>query len=118
MSPDRGKVVYSTDPGFADRCPRCGRRPCRCPRPQSLPPEKQTVHIWRDRKGRAGKTVTVVRDLQLAPSDMAALAKRLKSVCGTGGSVKDGNIEIQGDHRDRVAAALQALGYHTRLAGG
>lgn len=117
MPHERNRVVYSTEPG-ARPCPRCGRRPCRCPQPTSLPPHQQTARIQRERKGRGGKTVTVVRDLQLAPEDLAALAKRLKAAIGSGGTVKDGNIEIQGDHRQRVAAELQKLGYRTRLAGG
>ena len=72
----------------------------------------------RDRKGRGGKTVTVVRGLQLSPDDLAALGRQLKKKCGAGGTIKDGNIEIQGDHRERVAAELIKLGYKAKLAGG
>ncbi|MFQ5434604.1 MAG: translation initiation factor [Anaerolineae bacterium] len=112
------KVVYSTDPAFKKRCPRCGSFPCRCPRPKSVPPPQQQPRIFRERKGRGGKTVTVVRDLQLTPDDLAAMGKRLKRLCGAGGAVKDGAVEIQGDHREKVAAELQNLGYKAKLAGG
>jgi translation initiation factor 1 len=62
--------------------------------------------------------VTVVGNLQLSAEDMKALGKRLKQACATGGTVKVGNIEIQGDHRDKVAVELQALGYKTKFTGG
>ncbi|MCA9922230.1 MAG: hypothetical protein KC419_06800 [Anaerolineales bacterium] len=111
-------VVYSTDSAFEKRCLRCGSYPCRCPQPKSMPPEQQTAGIRREKKGRGGKTVTVVMDLQLTPDDLKALGKKLKQQCGTGGAVKDGNIEIQGDHREKVADALQKLGYKTKFTGG
>ena len=111
-------VVYSTDSAAAKRCPRCGSYPCRCPRPKSLPPEKQTAGIRREKKGRGGKTVTVIMDLQLTPEDRKSLAKKLKKACGAGGAVKEDTIEIQGDLRDKVAAELQKLGYKTKFVGG
>ncbi len=76
------------------------------------------AYIQRETKGRRGKTVTVVRNLQLRPEDLKSLGKRLKKVCGSGGTVKDGNIEIQGDHRQQVAAELQKLGYKSKFVGG
>ncbi|MDI7275497.1 MAG: stress response translation initiation inhibitor YciH [Anaerolineae bacterium] len=112
------RVVYSTDPSFAGRCPRCGRDSRRCRSAQSLAPEKQTVRIQRERKERAGKTVTLVRDLQLAPEDLSALARHLKEACSACGTVKEGNTELQGDHRERVAAELRRPGYRAGLAGG
>ena len=118
MPLDERPTVYSTEPDFEKRCPRCGRYPCRCPKPKSLPPQQQTAAISRDRKGRGGKTVTVIRDLQLSPEDLQALARLLKQHCGSGGTVKDGVIEIQGDHRDKVATRLRSLGYKTKLVGG
>jgi translation initiation factor 1 len=111
-------TVYSTGPAFNKRCERCGSYPCRCPKPKSLPPQQQNPRIFRDRKGRGGKTVTVIRDLQLSPDDLTALGKQLKKKCGAGGSIKDGSIEIQGDHREEVAAELIKLGYKAKLAGG
>lgn len=118
MPRDDHPTVYSTDPDFALRCPRCRRDPCRCPKSASLPPGQQTAAILRERKGRAGKTVTVVRDLQLAPEDLQELARRLKQACGSGGTIKEATIEIQGDHREKVAANLRALGYKTKFVGG
>lgn len=118
MPKRKRNVVYSTDSAFAKRCPRCGSYPCRCPQPKSLPPEQQTAGIRREKKGRGGKTVTVVVDLQLTPDDLKALGKQLKKQCGSGGAVKDGNIEIQGDHREKVAAALNKLGFKTKFVGG
>ena len=103
--------VYSTDPR--------ARPAASAPRPPvSLPPAQQTAYIRRETKGRGGKTVTVVFNLQLSPADLKALGKSLKAACGSGGTTKDDSIEIQGDHRDAVAAKLQALGYKTKLAGG
>jgi len=118
MTRKRGNTVYSTDPAYKKRCPRCGSFPCRCPKPKSLPPEQQTAGIRREKKGRGGKTVTVVKDLSLTPEDMKALAKQLKKSVGAGGAVKDGTIEIQGDNRDAVATKLQELGYKTKFIGG
>jgi translation initiation factor 1 len=114
----RPKPVYSTNPDTQTRCPRCGRDPCICPRSRSLPPGQQEAHIRRETKGRGGKTVTVVRNLQLTAADMKALAQQLKRACGTGGTAKEGIIEIQGDQRDQVAALLQQMGYRTKFTGG
>jgi translation initiation factor 1 len=118
MPRDENRTVYSTDPNFSKRCPRCGNYPCRCPKPKSLPPQQQTAAIRREVKGRGGKTVTVIGGLTLTSEDLAALAKNLKQACGSGGTVKDGQIEIQGDHRQKIAARLQALGYKTKFTGG
>ena len=116
--PDRHRIVYSTEAAAGKPCPRCGKAPCRCPSTQSLPPQQQTARIQRETKGRGGKTVTGIGGLQLAPPDLTALAKQLKAACGTGGTVKDGNIEIQGDQRERVAAELKRLGYKVKFVGG
>ncbi|MBP1701975.1 MAG: stress response translation initiation inhibitor YciH [Chloroflexi bacterium] len=117
MPIDEHPTVYSTDPDF-QLCPRCKRSPCRCPKPVSLPPGGQTAAIQRETKGRGGKTVTVIRNLQLNSDDLKALATQLKQACGTGGTVKDGTIEIQGDHREKIASKLRALGYKTKFTGG
>lgn len=118
MQDKKRNVVYSTDSAFANRCPKCGSYPCRCPKPKSLPPQEQTARLLREKKGRGGKTVTLVSDLKLSPEDLDTLAKQLKKVCGTGGTIKEGVIEIQGDHREKIAAELQRLGYKTKLVGG
>jgi len=126
-SMDNVRVVYSTDGGRQDRCPTCGRRPdaCRCNRPRAKPaaskgpalPDDGVVRVWRDRKRRRGKTVTVVAGVE--PARREELAGTLKRLCGSGGTVQDdGTVEIQGDHRERIAAKLGALGYQVKLAGG
>lgn len=115
----QGRVVYSTDPDANRRCPKCGQSPCICrPEKSSLPPNKQVARLWRDRKNRKGKTVTVISGLQLSSADLEALAKQLKTACGAGGTVKEGEIEIQGDHRERIAIKLEELGYKIKLVGG
>lgn len=117
MPRDERPIVYSTEENFR-LCPRCKQYPCRCPKPVSLPPASQTAAIQRETKGRGGKTVTVIRNLQLTGEDLKSLAAQLKQACGTGGTVKDGVIEIQGDHREKVAAKLRSLGFKTKFTGG
>lgn len=78
-------------------------------------PDDGVVRVFREKGGRGGKTVTVVRGL---PGDLAAAATDLKRHCGSGGSVKNGAIEIQGDHREKVIARLQAAGHRVKAAGG
>ena len=76
------------------------------------------ARIWRESKGRGGKSVTLVRGLPMAGPALEQLGKQLRTTCGSGGTVKDGVIEIQGDHRERVAQALAKLGHRAKLAGG
>ena len=85
---------------------------------KSLPPQQQTAYLHRESKGRGGKAVTLVKNLTLSPADMKTLAKKLKAVCGSGGTVKDSVIEIQGEHREKIAAALEKMGYKVKIAGG
>lgn len=114
-----GGLVYSTDSGRM--CPVC-RKPqagCICRAVDGARPAADgVVRVSRESKGRGGKTVTLVRGLALEPAALEALAKRLKSLCGSGGTVKDGVVEIQGDHRERVVEALAQLGHRVKLAGG
>ena len=111
------RIVYSTDPTPVDLCPRCGHSPCICQK-VDLSPQQQTAYVQRDRKRRAGKTVTVINGLQHSPATFKALLKMLQTTCGAGGTLKDGELEIQGDHRERVAEKLRELGYKVKLAGG
>ena len=76
------------------------------------------VRIMRDRKQRGGKTVTVITGVPVSDDALTALAQQLKKLCGSGGTLKDGVIEIQGDHREKVQAKLTELGYKVKLAGG
>jgi len=85
---------------------------------KSLPPQQQIAYLHRESKGRGGKVVSVVKNLMLTPADMKALSKKLKAVCGSGGTVKDGLIEIQGEHREQIAKTLEKLGYKVKVAGG
>lgn len=81
-------------------------------------PHQQTLYLHRESGGRGGKVVSVVRNLALSEDDLKSLAKKLKQECGSGGTVKDGTIEIQGEHRQRMAEVLQKLGYKVKIAGG
>src|SRR5579871_1357694 len=98
--PDR--VVYSTDSGRVSTCPNCGQpyKDCRCDRSGQQTPAKKSdgiVRIMRDRKQRGGKTVTVITGVSGDDAVLTSLAQQLKKLCGSGGTVKDGTIEIQGD---------------------
>jgi translation initiation factor 1 len=113
----QGGLVYSTEGGAM--CPAC-RRPtvqCIC-KSAKVPNGDGIVRVSRETAGRGGKAVTVVRGLALDDAALAALAKQLKAVCGAGGTVKDGVIEVQGDHCDRVIEALKKQGRVVKRAGG
>lgn len=84
----------------------------------STPKGDGLVRIGRETKGRKGKGMTVVTGVPLHPEGLRDLAKKLKQKCGTGGTLKDGRIEIQGDHRDLLVAELQAMGYTVKRSGG
>ena len=84
----------------------------------SLPPQQQTIYLHRDSKHRAGKGVTLLKGLVLTEDDLTSLAKTIKQACGSGGTIKDGVIEIQGEHREKIAEILTKLGYKIKIAGG
>jgi len=109
--------VYSTDGGRM--CPLC-RKPalaCVCRATVAAPSGDGIVRISREKKGRGGKTVTVVRNLALEPTALAGLARQLKTLCGSGGTVADGVLEIQGDHVERVTPVLQDQGFTVKRSG-
>ena len=112
-------LVYSTDEGrLADACPRCRQNPCRCKPAGAAVRARQVARVQRSSQGRAGKTVTLVSGIILPPAGLAELAAVLRKRCGTGGTVKDGVIELQGDQREAASAALQEMGYTVKLSGG
>jgi len=119
-----GRLVYST--GAGRLCPECARphADCRCRRskpaqPHATPPRGDgVVRVGRETKGRKGKGVTVISGVPLAGDALDELATRLKKRCGSGGTVHDGVIEIQGDHRDALLAELGKLGYTVKRSGG
>lgn len=101
-------------------CPSC-RQPvqqCTCSKSKPRPEGDGIVRVARQTKGRGGKGVSLVTGLPLEDAQLEELASKLKRRCGTGGTVKDGVIEIQGDHRDTLVAELQKLGYTVKKAGG
>ncbi|HEY9238404.1 MAG TPA: translation initiation factor Sui1 [Burkholderiaceae bacterium] len=115
--PGGGGLVYSTESGRM--CPAC-RQPvaaCVCGQ-KAVPAGDGIVRVSRETKGRAGKGVTLVKGLALDAAALAALGKSLKAACGSGGTVKDGVIEIQGDHVVRVIDWLTAEGHRGKRAGG
>lgn len=112
MPKDKHRTVWSSEQGDL-------RKEDNKPSPvKSLPPQQQTAYLHRESKGRGGKAVTLVKNLSLSEADMKALTKKLKALCGSGGTVKDGVIEIQGEHREKIAETLQKLGYKVKIAGG
>ena len=110
--------VYSTEQGRL--CPECGqaKTACVCVRKTTPPKGNGVVRVGRETKGRKGAGVTVVTGLPLDSDGLRALAATLKKRCGAGGAAKDGVIEIQGEHRDALMAALQQLGYSVKRSGG
>jgi translation initiation factor 1 len=112
MSKNNSRTVWSSNDGDKRKRER------RLPITKSLPPQQQTAYLHRESGGRGGKVVSIVKNLVLSYKDMKSLAKKLKQACGTGGTVKDGVIEIQGEHRQKMADVLQKLGYKVKIAGG
>jgi translation initiation factor 1 len=112
--PGGSKLVYSTDGGRVDACEGCGRprAGCTCPPPAEVPPAEQSARVAVEKRP-GGKVVTVVSGLAPGPA-LEKLGKDLRTKLGTGGTVKDGAIEVQGDHRPRVSDVLRSLGYRVK----
>ena len=104
-------------------CDRCGRleSACSCPplvpEVKRIPPEQQTARLMTERRAK-GKLVTMIAGLDPKDNDLNELATQLKNACGAGGTVKDGQIELQGDHLQAAMRTLQAIGYNTKARGG
>ena len=112
MGNDKDRTVWSSDQGDLRK------RESETRRGKSLPPHEQTAYLHRDSKGRGGKAVTLVKKLILSEEDLKELTTKLKQICGSGGTVKEGIIEIQGEHRKKIAEALKKMGYKVKIAGG
>jgi len=123
MGEDR-KLVYSTEHGSLDKPMQKNRPGGKKGRKQSTTapviknPNKQGVRIRRESKGRGGKTVCLIDGLPLDDNGLKTVLKKLKGQLGTGGAVKGGCLEIQGDHREKLLQLLEKLGYAAKLAGG
>jgi translation initiation factor 1 len=116
-SNDKG-LVYSTE--FGRTCPECGKSigSCSCRKAPAKVPSDGVVRISRQTKGRKGAGVSIVTGVPLDEQGLKKLAKQLKQKCGTGGTIKSGAIEIQGDHRDTLKNELIKMGYAVKLSGG
>jgi translation initiation factor 1 len=112
------RIIYST--GIGNLCPNCRRplRECVCPKGAPGTAKPMAVRVGRETKGRAGKGVTTITGLPMPPGDIESLAGKLKKRCGSGGTVRGGVIEIQGDHRDVIVAELAKLGWPAKKSGG
>jgi translation initiation factor 1 len=112
------RIIYAT--GIGSLCPNCRRpvRECVCPKGAPGAAKPSAIRVGRETQGRAGKGVTTVTGLPLSIADMEALATKLKKRCGSGGTVRGGSIEIQGDHRDAIVAELIKMGWPAKRSGG
>jgi translation initiation factor 1 len=113
----RDRVVYSTEQGRV--CPGCGNpiKQCTC-RQQTLPFGDDNVRVSRETKGRKGKGVTLIKGLARDAATLKLMSKNLKAMCGSGGTVKEGVIEIQGDHIERILDYLKKQGVRAKRADG
>ncbi|MFW5937282.1 MAG: translation initiation factor Sui1 [Desulfosalsimonas sp.] len=111
---DNTRLVYSTE--NSGKCPKCGKslKKCQCGQKPAPPAADGVVRIRRETKGRKGKGVTIIAGVPLEGEMLKDLAKRLKAKCGSGGTVKNGVIEIQGDRRDMLKQELEAEGFTVR----
>lgn len=107
---NRGGMVYSTNPNFNPECENESQ--------ETLAPNEQQLKLHRETKGRGGKAVVIVRGFIGNEEDLNDLGKKLKGHCGTGGSVKDGEIIIQGDQREKVSQFLNSKGFKVKNIGG
>ena len=113
----KDRVVYSTEHGRI--CPGCGNpvKQCTC-RKQTAPIGDGNVRVSRETKGRKGRGVTLIKGLAVDAVTLASMSKKLKAMCGSGGTVKKGIIEIQGDHIERILDYLKEQGIKAKQAGG
>ena len=112
------RIVYST--GVGSLCPNCRRavRECVCPKHAPGAAKVGNIRVGRETQGREGKGVTTISGMPLTLAEIETLATKLKKRCGSGGTVREGIIEIQGDHRDTIVAELIKLGWPAKKSGG
>jgi translation initiation factor 1 len=118
-SSSKGGLVYSTE--FGRTCPQCRRALAECSckaEAKAVPAGDGVVRVSHQTKGRGGKSVTVVKGLALDPLALGLLGKQLRTACGCGGTVKDGVVEVQGEHCDLVIEVLKSHGHSAKRAGG
>ncbi|MBC8173657.1 MAG: translation initiation factor [Chitinophagales bacterium] len=108
---NRQGIIYSTDPAFRIDNDEGDKE-------ETLLPKQQDLRVWLEKNHRGGKEVSVIKNFMGSVDDMEKLCKELKTKCGTGGSVKDGDIIIQGDQRKKISELLAKMGYKFKLAGG
>ena len=115
--PDQNPTVYSTE--WGRMCPKCGRPVdgCTC-KSSTIPSSDGIVRLQKQSKGRNGKPVTLIRGVLLNEKELQVLLKDLKKLSGSGGTLKEGVLEIQGDHREKIQTELQKRGFKVKLAGG
>lgn len=114
--PTQNRLVYS-EFGGDQRAPQTDQTSPALSRP-ALPAAQQDLRVQASRKGRKGKTVTVISGFQAQPETLTELSKKLKAQCGAGGTAKENEIEIQGDHRQKIVQVLSQLGYKVKVSGG
>lgn len=124
MAKDDSDLVWSSDQGDLRRekgSGKAGRRPPKRKASKTVAPPAPagtTIKVRRETSGRKGKTATTITEIPLSEAEIKALGKRLKQLCGVGGTVRSGTIELQGDHREKVMAHLESQGLKAVLAGG
>ncbi|MGL1930259.1 MAG: translation initiation factor Sui1 [Desulfotalea sp.] len=117
---NNSRLVYSTD-NKSGTCPLCDKplKKCKCSKTTApVLPKDGVVRISRQTKGRKGSGVSIITGIPLQGTELKKVAKLLKQKCGSGGTVKDGVVEIQGDHREILLVELQKKGWTTKIAGG
>jgi len=114
---DKPRILYSSDGSHEKQCKQCGYYPCECKSVEIIP-QDITLKMRRETSGRGGKAVTVIFDFPSNPEYFKTLTTKLKTQCGTGGTFKETSIEIQGDHREKIKALLEKMGFKVKLSGG
>jgi len=118
MNKSKYPLVFATDGSHKNVCQNCKMQPCKCRQALPVEPQNTLVKIRVEKKGRGGKSVTVLFNLPHNPGYFKKLLTNLKSHCGSGGTFKGDQVEIQGDHRNKIKEFLEKLKFNVKLAGG